>query len=152
MWMERLTSICANCVFEEPADPSDLADLIDALLPEMPEDLCTLLAEANGVCYRMVVDPNAAIEEGVITMGLVSNTQDIWDDTNRYRSIDAAFNDSIMFGSMPNGDFLAYRYTSSGEAPDVWVISHENYDDRTRFAPTLDVALRIILECAIADV
>jgi len=148
MWKERLTSIYAGCVFEQPVNPSDLEDLQSNLEPEIPSDLRSLLEETDGLGFQIVVDPNIDPEEGVITTGLVSSVQDIWDDTSTYRSFGAAFNDFIVFGSMPNGDFLAYCFVGPGEDPDVWVISHENHNDRYPFASSLDEALRIILECA----
>jgi len=71
MWRERLTSLYTDCVFEEPANPNDLADLFDNLGPELPNDLRSLLAETDGFAFRMVVDPNIDPEESVITTGLL---------------------------------------------------------------------------------
>ena len=148
MWKERLTSIYADCVFEEPADPITLEELSSGLDPELPSDLKSLLAETDGLAFRLVIDPNIDLRHGVITVSLVSNMQGVWDDTIRYRSFDPAFNDFVAFGSMPNGDVLVYRFVGSGEEPDVWVVSHENFSDRHRFASSLDEALRKILESA----
>ena len=131
----------ADCVFEIPAYPADLSQLRENLKPDLPEDLCSLLAESDGVAFRMSIDPALDPSVGVIMISIVSSLQEIWDDTRNLRTFDSAFNDFIVFGSMPNGDYLAYHI---GATTDVWIISHEDYSDRYRLAGSLFDALRTI--------
>lgn len=141
MWCEFIQGYTSRCLFSEPASLNGIAEVEQSLRVALPNDLKTLLEEANGASVDLAI----AGGEEPCEVSLFWSTQEILEENRLYRSFDAEeaqridpFTSLLFFASMPNGDPIAFQVTDGTIIePTIIAMSHEDWADRRLVAASL---------------
>lgn len=130
MWKELVQRHCADCRFAEPVGDAQFAQLQDALGISIPDELCQLLHESDGIRGEYGVDLIWSAER-IRTDNLLFRTN------NDFRELYMPFDHLLFFADAGNGDQFAFAILA-GEVRslDVFAWNHEN-DSRVWVAPSL---------------
>jgi hypothetical protein len=132
MWREYIESLGVIVEFEDPASVDDIAEAERKLGVSLPDELSSLLLEASGVCYAMLMYDDS---DELAYVNLISSLSDMIDDNLERRSYDTdeypehkPFSSLLFFATWLNGDYLAYPVVDGKAVEGQFVlVSHEDW-------------------------
>ncbi|MFK4222765.1 SMI1/KNR4 family protein [Streptomyces sp. NPDC019890] len=117
MWIEFISSLSAEVEFADPVNPESLGAATAALEESIPEDLRSLLSEANGVTDEYGTEFIWSVEQVVARNREMRGTVD-------FRSLYMPFDPLLFFGDSGGGDLFAFVQRPSRS--DIFVWQHES--------------------------
>lgn len=130
MWKQYIQLATTGYHFTEPAVKSDISQIKEKLLVDLPTDLLELLSETNGVFDEfncpLVWSTNQIIKDNLFFRNF-----------NDYKDIYMPFDHLLFFSDAGNGDLFGFAILNGSiQRDDVFVWDHES-DSRKWVASSL---------------